>query len=99
MSTERDTLLELANREYKAGFVTDIESDKAPNVAVNQDLMNDSVSAGTATSTGAARDVVAATSRVTRASVACATFVGRGCERPPTFLRYQQRCFVVWLIR
>src|SRR5215813_9440691 len=30
MSTEKDSLLELANREYKAGFVTDIESESVP---------------------------------------------------------------------
>ena len=30
MSTEKDSLLELANREYKAGFVTDIESESIP---------------------------------------------------------------------
>src|SRR5215471_7162269 len=30
MSTEKDSLLELANREYKAGFVTDIESESLP---------------------------------------------------------------------
>src|SRR6266508_5811989 len=30
MSSERESLLELANREYKAGFVTDIESETIP---------------------------------------------------------------------
>src|SRR6266540_929433 len=30
MSSERESLLEIANREYKAGFVTDIESETIP---------------------------------------------------------------------
>ncbi|HCA81852.1 MAG TPA: Fe-S cluster assembly protein SufB, partial [Bacteroidetes bacterium] len=30
MSTETNTIEELANQEYKWGFVTDIEADEAP---------------------------------------------------------------------
>ena len=36
--TERDTLLELANREYKAGFVTDIVSESIP-AGLNEDIV------------------------------------------------------------
>ena len=38
MSSERDTLLELANREYKAGFVTDIESETIP-AGLNEEIV------------------------------------------------------------
>src|SRR6476660_1817818 len=38
MSSERETLLELANREYKAGFVTDIESEAIP-AGLNEDIV------------------------------------------------------------
>src|SRR6266550_1578583 len=38
MSTEREVLLELANREYKAGFVTDIESESIP-AGLNEDIV------------------------------------------------------------
>src|SRR5256714_14074443 len=38
MSTERETLLELANREYKAGFITDIESESIP-AGLNEDIV------------------------------------------------------------
>src|SRR5262249_19304326 len=73
--------------------------DRALNVAANQDLMDESFSTGAATSTGAGREGVAATSWVTRERLACATLVGRDRDFAPTFLRYQQRSFVVWLIR
>jgi hypothetical protein len=76
------------------------EPDSALKVAENHDVTDESFSAGAATSTGAARDGVAVTtSRVTRERVACATLVGRGRDFPPTFLRYQQCCFVAWLMR
>ncbi len=38
MSTEKEALLELANREYKAGFVTDIESEAIP-AGLNEDIV------------------------------------------------------------
>src|SRR6476660_4742657 len=38
MSTEKEALLELANREYKAGFVTDIESEVIP-AGLNEDVV------------------------------------------------------------
>jgi hypothetical protein len=68
-------------------------------VAANHDVMDESFSAGAATSSGAARDGVAAASRVTRERVAFATAVGRERDFSPTFLRYQQRSFVDWLMR
>ncbi len=37
-NTEREELLELANREYKAGFVTDIESEIIP-AGLNEDIV------------------------------------------------------------
>ena len=75
----------------------ELANNKA-NVAANQDL-NESFSTGAAISIGAARDGTAATSRVTRERLAFATLVGRGRDCPPTFLRYQQRSFVAWLMR
>src|SRR6202162_6226431 len=38
MTAEREELLELANREYKAGFVTDIESETIP-AGLNEDIV------------------------------------------------------------
>src|SRR5512135_1218550 len=38
MSSERESLLEFANREYKAGFVTDIESETIP-AGLNEDII------------------------------------------------------------
>ncbi len=38
MSSERESLLEYANREYKAGFVTDIESETIP-PGLNEDII------------------------------------------------------------
>jgi len=38
MTTENNTIEELANREYKYGFVTDIESDSAPR-GLNEDIV------------------------------------------------------------
>ncbi|HCV43191.1 MAG TPA: Fe-S cluster assembly protein SufB, partial [Bacteroidetes bacterium] len=38
MSTDSNTIEELANREYKYGFVTDIESDTAPR-GLNEDTV------------------------------------------------------------
>jgi len=38
MSTATNTIEELANREYKYGFVTDIEADKAPK-GLNEDII------------------------------------------------------------
>src|ERR1700688_4030145 len=38
ISAQRDELLELANREYKAGFVTDIESETIP-AGLNEDIV------------------------------------------------------------
>src|SRR3990172_11795201 len=38
MSTETNTIEELANREYKWGFVTDIEADTAPR-GLNEEIV------------------------------------------------------------
>src|SRR6266542_4097177 len=38
MSSERESLLEIANREYKAGFVTDIEAETIP-PGLNEDII------------------------------------------------------------
>ena len=38
MATSTDTIQELANREYKYGFVTDIEADAAPR-GLNEDII------------------------------------------------------------
>ncbi|HJW14807.1 MAG TPA: Fe-S cluster assembly protein SufB, partial [Thermoanaerobaculia bacterium] len=38
MSSQRESLLELANREYKAGFVTDIESESVP-AGLSEDII------------------------------------------------------------
>ena len=38
MSTSTQTIEELANREYKYGFITDVEQDAAPR-GLNEDIV------------------------------------------------------------
>src|SRR5262249_47678488 len=73
------------------------DPDRAPKVVVNQAPIDDSLSAGAAVSIGGVRDPVA--TRVARSGLACASPADRERDAPPTFLRYQQRSFVAWLMR